>query len=440
MPVLLAVLLAQADPGIESVERLLGNANRPYLWAPLAVTLGSTSGFEGDVVAHSALGVRLVRRVRIAAGGKERLLLPAIDPQKVTAGGSTFPLGGTLRSPDLLVLVDARLPYAGDLVSDDRILYVPIGIPDLEGLLALGVADACDLLLLKDAAGLSLGSLRAWNVAPLRADAEKAVGQLGKPLEPVKLVDLDLWALAPEGGWVPAKRDRTILFAVLYAFATFGVLAVVGRRPSRWTGASVGAVAGLGVAAFLVFFPRGHLWISGSACEIVPVEGDASVQRLWFAGAAADLSPVIEFPRVVKPVFAKRGDGEEPLTIRIHERGSVAEGFALPAGRRVCFAAVEGRTPTLRPGVLTRALYGASLRRGGVLSYLGDLEPGTEPLRASLGGAFSREPEERPWLRFLEGDGIFGRLELEGSVAGDVGSSDLADGRRRPLSCIQKVR
>ena len=275
MLALLAALLAQADPRIEAVERLLGNANRPYLWAPLAVTLSSASGFDGDVVAQSSLGVRLVRRFRIAPGGKERLLLPAIDPQKVTAGASTFLLTGPLRSPDLVVLVDARLPYAGELVSDDKVLYVTIGIPDLEGLLALGVVDACDLVLLKDASGLSLGSLRAWSVAPLRGDAEKAIGQLGKPGEPVKLVDLDLWALAPEGGWVPAKRDLTILLAVLYALASFGVLAVVGWRFSKWTGMSVGVLAGLGVAAFLIFFPRQQLWISESSCEIVPAVGDA---------------------------------------------------------------------------------------------------------------------------------------------------------------------
>lgn len=440
MLALVAALLAQSDPRIESVERLAGNVNRPYLWAPLAVTIASTAGFEGDVVAQSSLGVRVVRRVRLAPGGKERLLLPAVDPQKVLAGSAVFPLAGGLRSPDHLVLVDARLPYAGELVSDDQILYVTIQPDDLEKLLALGVLDACDLLLLKDGGGLSLGGLGAWALAPLRADAAKSVAGLGKAAEAVKLVDPDLWALAPEGGWVPAKRDRTILFAVLYAFASFGALAVAGRRHAKWAGVAVAAVAGLGVAAFVGFFPRAHLWISESSCEIVPAEGDAALQRLWFTGAAADLSPVIEFPRVVKPVFAKLADAEEPLTIRILERGSVAEGFALAAGRRACFAAVEGRPPTLRPGRQNRPLYRVTLRRGGVANYMGDLEAGAEILRQPLGGTSPSGVEEAPWLRFLEGDGVWGWLEREGGVARDVGSPDLADGRRRPGFFLQRMK
>ncbi len=437
---LLAFLLAQADPRIESVERLVGNANRPYLWSPLAVTLRSPSGFDGDLVAQSSLGVRVVRRVRVAPGGQERILLPAIDPRKVIAGGTTFELPGGLKSPDVVVLVDGRLPYAGQFVSDDRVLYAKIEVADLGALLAWGVLEACDLLLVKEAAGLPLGSARSWAAAPERSDAERAVAARVRTVEPVGLVDVDLWPLAPEGGWVPAKKERTILFAVLYAFVGFVTLAYVGRTAARWAPLSMAAVAALGVGVFLLFFPRGHLWVSESACEIVPAEGDAARLRLWFAGAAADLTPTIDFPRVVKPVFARLADAEEPLTIRVLERGSRAEGFQLSAGRRACFAAVEGRAPTMRLGRPTRPLYGASLRQGGVTKYLGDLEAGAEILRPPRGGTSPREAEERPWLRFLDGDGVCGWLERGDRAAGDVGSPDLADARGRPVFFIQRLK
>lgn len=438
---LLAALLVQPDPRIESIERLVGHAYRPYLWAPLAVTVKSAAGFDGDLVAQSSLGLRFVRRIRVPANGSERVILPAIDPQKVAAGGTTVEVPRDLRGPDFLVLVDARLPYASSLVSDDRILYQRIEGADLDRLLGMGLLDACDLLLIREAAALPLGSVRAWAAAPSRADAEKAVAERLKPGEAVLLVDLKLWALAPEGGWVPAKKDRAILFSVLYAFASFVSLALVARRRATWAATAVGVVAALGVLSFLLFFPRKHLWVSESSCEIVPVEGDAARVRLWFAGAAADLAPTIDFPRVVKPVYPKLGDAEEPLTIRIHERGSSAEGFKLAAGRRACFAATEGRAPTMRAlGRAPRPLYRATLRSGGTDRSLGDLAAGSEIPALPPEERSPLEAEERPWLRFLEGDGLFGWLERGDRTAVDVGSPDLADGRCRPAFFMQRLK
>jgi len=438
---LLAALAFQSDPRIESVERLVGNANRPYLWAPLAVKLSSAAGFEGDLVVQSSLGLRFVRRVRVPANGSERILLPAIDPQKIIAGGTTAVVPGDLGSPDLLILVDARLPYATALASDDRVLYRAIDAADLARLLSLGLLDACDLILLKESSGLALGSARAWVVAPSRAEAEAAVSSHPGPREPVRLVDVDLWALAPEAGWVPAKKDRTVLLVALYALASFAGMVFVGRtRPSR-AGAALVGVSALGIFAFLLFFPRRHLWISESACEVVPVEGDAAAVRLWFAGAAAGLRPAIRFPVIVKPVFPRLGDADEPLTIRVDERGSTAEGFALAAGRRICFAAVEGRTPSMRAlERVPRPLVSASVRRGGRLRYLGDLEAGVDWSAPGREGPGPREEEARPWSRFLQGDAACGWLDRSDRPAEDVGSTDLADGRRRPLFFIQRLK
>ncbi len=420
----------------------MGDANRPYLWAPIAVRLTSAAGFDGDLVAKSSLGFQYVRRVHVPPGGSERVILPAIDPRKVTAGGATADVPKAVRSPDAVVLVDARLPYASALASDERILYHAIDAADLEKLLSQGLLDACDILLVKEASGLSLGSARSWAVAPSRTDAEKAVAGRPRAAEPVRLVDVELWTLAPEAGWVPAKKDRTILLSALYALAGFGALVFVGRRRARWAGATLVGLSVLGITAFLLFFPRHHLWISESACEIVPAaEGEAMEVRLWFAGAAAGIAPVIQFPRVVKPVFPRLGDAEEPLTLRVDDRGCTAEGFTLPAGRRICFAAVEGRTPSMR--ALDRAprpLFSASARRGGSLRYLGDVEAGANIPAEGREGPGPREEEARPWLRFLDGDGICGWLDRADRPAADVGSPDLADGRRRPVFFIQRPR
>ena len=448
MLAILAALLAQSDPRIESVEHLLGKVRRPYFWTPLAVTVRSVAGFEGDLVAQSSMGIRVVRKIRVAAGGSERVLLPAIDPQKIIAGGASIELSKDLKSPDFAVLVDARLPYSSGLPSSDTINYQRIEVGDLKELLAQGILDACDLVLVKDASGLSLGSVRAWAAAPSESDARKAIGERLKPGEPVSLIERrpnpvdDLWSLAPEGGWVPVKKDRAVLFAALYAFAVFAALVFVGRRRPWWSLASVAGVAALGVVSFLLFFPRRHLWIAERSCEIVPPEGDSMVVRLWFAGAATELAPAIEFPSVVKPIYQKPADAEEPLTIRLREHGCLVEGFALSPSRSLCFGSVEGRAPTMRLGrSVERPLYRAGVKIGGRARSVGDLPAGgAVPREAVEGPSDVRLAPVRPWLRFLEGDGIFGYLERGARAAEDVGSPDLADGRRGPLFFIQRFK
>jgi hypothetical protein len=439
---LLAFHPGPSDLRIESIERLVGGAHRPYLWAPIAVTVSSGSGFEGDLVVESSLGLRIVRRIHVPANGRDRLVLPALDPKKVVAGGVTALVPQAVKSPDVVVLVDAQLPYASELASDDRVLYQTIDRADLERLLSQGLVDACDLVLVGNASGLSLGSARAWAVAPSRADADRALSRKPGSVEPVRWVDLELWGLAPEGDWVPAKKDRALLFAALYALAGFASLVFLGRRHPKWAAAVIAAVAALGTGAFLIFFPRQHLWISENGCEVVPAEGDALRMRLWFAGAGTELSPTIDFPRVVKPVFARVSHAEEPMTIRLHERGCTVEGFSLPSGRRVCFSGVEGRAPTMRATErVARPLLGASMRRGGTERRLGDLPAGSEiPKEAGGGTSAPREGGEAPWLRFADGDALWGWLDRETRPAEDVGSADLADGRRRPTFFIQRFR
>lgn len=440
---LLVLLLAQAsDPRIVSVERLVGDARRPYHWAPLAVTVKSDAGFDGDLEARSSLGIRVVRRIRVPAGGVRRVQLPAIDPQRISAGGASTEAPGANRTPDRVVLVDARLSFASELASSEGVLVRTAALEDLTWLCAQGLLDACDLLLLKDASGLSVGSVRAWSVVSTREEAEKAIAAPEAGGAPVLLVDPDLWTLAPEGGWVPAKKDWTLIFAALYAFAAFGALVFASRKGPRAMTVAIAVVAGLGVLAFLGFFPRKHLWVLERSCEAAPPAGEAAEVRLWFAGAGATLAPTLDFPRVVKPVYPRLSEAEEPLTLRIEEGGGCrVEEFTLPAGRKICFASVSGRAPSMRPEARpSRPLYRAFARRSGQISLLGDLAAGAELPAGGGASPPGEDAEARVWLRLVEGDALIGRLEPRGGPSKGVGSPDLADARQAAPLFLQRLK
>ncbi len=428
---LLVALLAQAEPRIDKVERLLGDINRPYLWCPLAVTLSSSAGYRGEVAARSSFGFRIAREVDVPAGGRIRVLLPSIDPEEVRAGGAASPVRGEPSSADHLVCVDARLPFASELVSDDRILYRKVEAEDLKRLLAQGLLEACDLLLVADAGSLPLGTANAWGAAGSLDEARRLVTERLRIAPQVPLVDAELWKLAPAGGWVPAKRDMTLFLGTVYAFAGFAALALLARRHARFAPAGVAAVAALGVAAYVLLFPRGQLWIAEASCEVAPPEGDAVEWRVWFLGAPVPLSTRVEFPRLVKPVLSEASGPEIPFVIRAGEKGCSVQELRLSAGRAVCFAGAEGRPPTLRgSGRIPVPLYGAGMRRGDRSVRLGDLPAGSEP--AGTEPFEPGEQEARVFGRFLAGDGLFGRLDRGEGAARDVRSPDLADARLRP--------
>jgi hypothetical protein len=411
MTAALALLLVlQGDPQIEKVERLVGNVNRPLLWMPLKVTLSSATDFSGDVLATSRFGFSVARRVVLKAGGREEILLPSIGAEEVVAGKTRFKLPGDFVRPDRIVLVDARLPYAGDLVSTEKILFQKIAAADLEKTLPRGLLEAADLVLVKEGLGTP---------APTRADAEKAVASLTETPATLEVVDRFLWTDAPQTGWVPAKKTWTLFFATTYAFAAFVALAVLAKRFPKFGLACVGAVALLGLAGYRLF-PRGQLWIVGQAVDVVPAAGAAVEHRVWFLQSVTDIPAAkIDFPRLVKPVFPAMGGADEPFVLRVDDRGSSVEDLRIPAGRPACFGGSElraaGKEPEGQTGIVTV--------RDGAVEQSGP-----------LGAEFNA------WKRFVGRDGRFALAGRAGRAAGSIQAAELADEHDRPPIFIKRLK
>jgi hypothetical protein len=409
MTAVLALLLAlQGDPQIEKVERLIGNVRRPLLWAPLKVTLTSASDFSGDVVATSRFGFSVARRVTLKAGGRDEVLLPALDAEEVQAGKTRFKLTGAPVNPDRIVLVDARLPYAGDLVSTNEVFIQRIAAEDLEKTLPRGLLEAADLVLLKDGPG---------TVAPTRADAERAIAALKEHPPSLEAVDGPLWMNAPPSGWVPAKRTWTLFFATTYVFAAFVALVVLAKRFPKFGLACVGGVALLGIAGYWQF-PRGQVWIVGQAATLLPPAGAAQEQRVWFLHSAVEVPAAkLDFPRLVKPIFAAMGGTDDPFTLRVDDRGCSVEGLKLLPGRPFCFGGVESVAASEPSGSPAMT----------VLVKDGEAE-----------GNAARSDEFKAWRRFVGRDGRFSVAGGSDRPAARVKSSELADEHERPPIFIQK--
>lgn len=431
----LALLLALQDaPRIEKVEPLVGNVRRPLLWTPLKVTLTSASDFSGDLVARSDFGFSVARSVNLKAGGRDVVLLPALNPVELRVGKESFKIPDRVLRPDKIVIVDSRLPYAGDLVSTEALLYQIVSGEDLAKTLPRGLLEAAALVLVKE-------PMDGGVVAATREEAEKAVAAAIGPLPAFEAADRALWPLAPRQRWVPAKKTWAIYFATLYAFASFVALTVVAKRFPKFGLASLAGLALLGIGGYGVF-PLSQMWVVGQGAEVVFPTGQARDQRLWFVQSALEIAETrIEFPRLVKPVFPTAGGAETPFRIRVEERGCVVEGLRLEAGRAVCFGGGEPRAATVRLADKTvQPLKGVVLVRGGRVRFLGDLAAGAAiPVEAAEGG-IPPGADFDAWKRFVGNDGLFGIQAGEERPAGSLHSPDLVDEQERPAVFIQRFQ
>lgn len=387
--ILLALVLAQADPRIDKVERVAVDIPRPYAWSPLAVTVSSAAGFKGDLRVRSRFGFSVVRSVDIPKDGDLRVLIPALNPETVEVGGTSVPAPGPGGKADLMVVLEAGLPYADALRSDARVRFAKVAREDLRLLLGGGMMDGVDLLLLNEALGSEAGAVAAWVVAPTREEADRAIAA-ARPAARVEAVDVPVWDLAPEGGWVPAKRANGVLFAAGYALAAFAGLVVAARRGGKALALTIAGAALVGAGAFALLFPRGQVWV-----EEITLESVSTERRIWFAGAATPSETSLVFPRLAKPVYREASGSARPFALRVDGRGSVAEGLVLGPGERACFASTAGASLPELPGE--------------------EAAP-ADPLR----GAFER---------FFEGRAP--RIRRESLPVADIGGPGLADVRRR---------
>lgn len=424
-------LLAQGDPRIEKVERLAVDIPRPLSWAPLAVTVASEKGWSGDLRIRSRFGFSVLRRIDVPARGFVREILPSLDPDRIEAGEAFARVPALEGRAELAVAVDARLPYADALESGPRARFVKVARADLARLLADGLLEGVDLLLLQDVAGLDVGLAPAWVVAPDRGAAEGAL-QAASRAPSIGAVDAPVWTLAPSGGWVPAKRSRAVFFAGAYAFGAFALLALAARRGRKAFAMGV-ATAGLaGACAYAAFFPRSQAWIEEVSVLVAPASGPSREHRIWFAGAATPSSPKLVFPRTVKPIFPDSSGADRPFEIRLLDAGCEVDGLQLGPRQPACFAAL-GPGEAGGPG----ALHGAGFRRADRFSYLGDLAAGA---RIPDGPAVPLPPDPRRAVfeRFFEGPVLFGWRE--GATPKDIDASGLADVRVRARFYVGRIR
>jgi hypothetical protein len=431
--VLLLLLALQGDPKIESVERVAGDVNRPLQWAPLKVTLTSAAGYSGDVVVRSDFNFNVAKEVRLAPGGKATVMLASMDPKEVVAGATTFKLPDPKARVDRIVLVDERLPFASDLASTPQTLVQKISAEDLEATRSRGLLEAADLILLKESMGPGPG-----RVVATREEAEKAMAAIGDALPSLEGVDRAIWTGAPRDGWVPNKKNWTLYFATVYAFAAFVALAVLARRFPKFGLACLAGVAVLGMAGYGVVYPRSQVWVVAQSATVVETGGGLLDHRLWYVNSPREETTSLEFPRLVKPVFSSTAGSNNPFTIKLGERGCRVEGLSLGPAAPACFAGTEYPSAASEG---MRALVDAVAVRGGKTKYLGDLAAGATPPATVDGEALlNRSPGFDVWGRFAGSDGVFGQLGRDELAARDLKSADLADERERPRVLIRRLR
>jgi hypothetical protein len=427
---LLLLLALQGDPKIEAVERVAGDVNRPLQWAPLKVTLTSAAGYSGDVVVRSDFNFSVAKEIRLAPGGKATVILASMDPKEVVAGATTFKLPEPKVRADRIILYDERLKYMADMGGPVSVLYLPISPEDLAATRSRGLLECADLILLKEPMGPGPGI-----VVSSKEEADKAIAALGEAPPTLEGVDRAMWTGSPRGGWVPSKKNWTLYFATLYAFAAFVALAVLARRFPKFGLACVAGVAVVGMAGYGLVFPRSQIWVVAQSATVVE-PGGPKEHRVWYVNSPREETTSLEFPRLVKPVFSSTAGSNNPFTIRPGERGCRVEGLSLSPAAPACFAGTEYPAAS----EAGRALVDAVVVRGGKTKYLGDLAADATPPATVDGEALlNRSPGFDVWGRFAGSDGVFGQWGRDELPARDLKSADLADERERPRVLIRRL-
>lgn len=407
----LLLVLLQSDPAVEKVERLSGDVRRPLLWTALKVTVSSAAGFDGRVEAWSSFNVRTAVAVKLAPGGRQTLLLPALDPEAVTAGKSRQELPKPGVRAERIVLVDDSLPYAGELASTEKAHVKRVSAGDLQGLQASGLSqlEAVDAVL--------VGPWMTRVEAPFRraSTLEEARGIVDEPVVEafrIPAVEALLWTRMPDAGWIESKRTGLVYLALLYAALALGLFAAWGRLRR---GARLPAALGLPLlllgGSFLLV-PGGNLSVTGQA---VTAHSGTELwnARLWYLGAALEGEQVLDFPRLVKPVFPTTAGAEAPFVLLIQEGRTRVEGLILGPRRRAAFAGVEWGGAAPPAG------------RFGIVSFRGGV---AEP--ADL----AQDADVQVWSRWLGPEGVFAFVQDREVSGTDVRASGLAEGReRRPI-------
>ncbi len=329
MNVLLAFLLCQAGPEIESAELLTGGAFRPGHWSPLKVRIRSKNVVRGEIVIRTDAGFAVVQAVEIGPDVSDPII-------PVLALGTDAPLAVAFRAEGKELTCYRQKSLGRGLHQSDRLIRAS-GVPP-DDRTVLFTADDCPLEWLEGVDGVTgrapagyraMGGKEISNLAEVRGKFET------RWFEPV---DPALCGLAPRDRWTPSKREFALWFVVLYLLAGGGALAAVSRRGARWAGIVAAGLGCVGSVVALAAFPRGSLTVTRRSCDI----GEARLD-VYFLRSSKSGTVEMEFPFLVKPVWDSYAAAvQDRFERHVDRRRSRIVGLRLEAGESRAFAAVTG--------------------------------------------------------------------------------------------------
>ncbi|HEU4335232.1 MAG TPA: hypothetical protein VFT32_12115 [Candidatus Eisenbacteria bacterium] len=363
---LLGLLPALQDPpAIQDLKPVMGEYARSGCWLPVVVRVTGPADFEGQLAGYSDAGFRVLRPFRLPSSGSLEILVPVV----VLAADAKIefvlrgPAGDLQRKPfttpqrflarERLVLIDPRHPEADSLLGQDLALPsadatpVRFAVSDpawWNEAADMGALEAADAVIASEAKASELVMIvwRALGGSIVTQPRRDLVARLGEPAARFPVVDPAVGRFSNSESWIPRKRDATLLFIVVYGFGLFvAVYLTWSRRGGAWLlAASALGMAGLFIAAYGAFYPKGHLaFRTWQAIVDAPHETPVAVtiSQLWGEGRAGDL----EFGRILKPVCATAQDARRrPLDLRWSGEGRWFVSGAAP-GDPTRFVSVE---------------------------------------------------------------------------------------------------
>ncbi len=380
---LLAALLLQDGPAIESVTPLAGGAARSGCWLPLVVKLRSPAAFEGALSASADAGTTCTRPVKLEAGAGAEILLPALVRFTDARVLVTLSRGGVevarkelgvplvfLSERDRLVLVDSRLPEADELHGKSTpaprdgitLRMFRSDASRWEEAAALGVLDAADAAWpSEERSSVALGTWRILGGRVVRSPRDEVPG-----LARWELVEPKTAGLRTRDAWIDSKRDAALLFASAWAFGILvaGVTAWTRKLGAKGFAAGLLLVSVAFVAAYAGLFPKGDLGVDARQAAWASPEGGAliSLHQVRAPGAPREF----RMGRLPKPVYGTATEANQGR-VDLEESGGGWTVRALTPLDRVAFLTVAPASlvaPT-GAGVTVPAAFVELVRRGG---------------------------------------------------------------------------
>ncbi|MHC4606589.1 MAG: hypothetical protein ACYTAF_06595 [Planctomycetota bacterium] len=379
LTVLLALLPPASGPEIERIEPLHGGFVRPGEWAPVVVHIRSDDPFTGTLEIRADSALRFRTPVRHDGGGVLPVRVPVLvfgsrRPEAFLLRGTEevhrkqFPAGKwrLAGERDLIVCLPPGaddLPRQADLGGGARAWL--IGAPDTE------VDDSWEMEPVDVVVGEGAGR-GAWKMmgGVHRKDAEDLAGTRARRASRFPLVDERAWNLAPGDRWPESRRNFTVLFAAVYAFAGFvGLFWVIRRGTKVALLAAVGVLVVCFAALGWLLFPHGRVSLAVHEFAYRHSDGTGASVRLIFATALADGEVALTFDRRVRPVYREPRDAAAVALALEFAEGACTVRWDAGKGDVLCLLSAldDDRPPDVSLAVRSEGLLEADVRAGPAL-------------------------------------------------------------------------